>query len=74
MCSYKGRALITELVHQDTHSLSPGWFFLPAHLVGDRASIVLHSELWQRQLGLGVPRAVSMVVMTLLEESVVCGL
>lgn len=47
---------------------------LPAHLVGDRASIVLHSELWQRQLGLGVPRAVPMVVMTLLEESVVCGL
>lgn len=47
---------------------------LPAHLIGDRACIVLHSEDWQRQLGLGVPRAVSMMVMTLLEEGVVSGL
>lgn len=47
---------------------------VPAHLISDRACIVLHSEDWQRQLGLGIPRAVSMMIMTLLEESVVSGL
>lgn len=45
-----------------------------AHPIGDGACIVFHGEDRQRQLGLGVPRAVSMMVMTLLEESVVSGL
>lgn len=80
MCSYKERALFSALAASPSgHPQHAGLLLqllspLPAHLIGDRACIVLHSEDWQRQLGLGVPRAISMMVMTLLEEGVVSGL
>ena len=43
-------------------------------LVGDGAGIVVNSEDGQRDLGLGVERAVAMVIVALLQEGVVGGL
>ena len=44
------------------------------YLVGDSPSIVVDGENWQRNLGLVVVGAVSMVIVALLEEGVVSGL
>lgn len=44
------------------------------YLVGDPGSKVLDGELWVGHLWLEVQRVVAMVIVTLLEESVVCCL
>lgn len=44
------------------------------YLVGDPASKVLDSELWQGHLWLDVQWTVAVVIVTLLEERVVCCL
>lgn len=44
------------------------------YLVGDGPGIVPHREDWQGQLRLGIARVVTMVIVALLEEGVVCGL
>lgn len=44
------------------------------HLVGDLPSVVFHSELWQWHLWPGIQRVVSMVIVALLKEGVICCL
>lgn len=44
------------------------------YLVGDPASKVLDGELWEGHLWLLIQWVVAMVIVTLLEESVVCRL
>lgn len=44
------------------------------HLVGDLPSVVFHSKLWQWHLWSGIQRVVSMVIVALLKEGVVCCL
>ena len=61
---YDDTALMIHL-----HSLSEG-----RYLVGDSPSVVPHREDWQGQLRLGVAGVVTMVIVALLEEGVVCGL
>lgn len=46
----------------------------PRYLVGDGPGIMSHGEDRQGQLGLGVARVVTMVIVALLEKGVVCGL
>lgn len=44
------------------------------YLVGDPAGKVFDGELWEGHLWLDVQRTVAMVIVTLLEERVVCCL
>ena len=44
------------------------------NLISDPPSVVFQGELWQRHLWPGVQRVVSMVIVALLKEGVVCCL